>query len=304
MWPKVLTVFYPLTILALTSQFGKWTHASTLPSEEDILADPGAVQFTSEVDAALSPHINTLSALLDYHITGDDSPLGTQYIPALKYVKERDASTEAERNGLVYNYGDLTIEDRAMLFNWIHCKVPQASAQFHKWIGGVLPAHAATLLIASRIPVTSALMADEDYPEIARNSDTSHETFTLQCAWLCQRTLSLSKSRVDIDRECISRLEERMFEQSAAAGKAGMEQWGLDAGDHYRRWNPYANLPPHWTHSGRPISEDESIYEVLPIFFSRAGSLNNPCLICTSYFSLARTSSWKDQPPRFLPHLE
>jgi hypothetical protein len=33
-----------------------------------------------------------------------------------------------------------------------------------------------------------------------------------------------------------------MFEKSQQAGTAGNWQWGLDAGDHQERWNPYEGL--------------------------------------------------------------
>ncbi|KAJ7507612.1 hypothetical protein B0H11DRAFT_1635769, partial [Mycena galericulata] len=52
----------------------------------------------------------------------------------------------------------------------------------------------------------------------------------------------------DVDRECLSLLEERMFESSDTAGDAGDHQWGLDAGAHQGRWNPYVGLPAGWSH--------------------------------------------------------
>ncbi|KAG2094254.1 uncharacterized protein F5147DRAFT_720012 [Suillus discolor] len=42
----------------------------------------------------------------------------------------------------------------------------------------------------------------------------------------------------DVDLECLTALEARMFEDSEA-GPAGNQQWGLDAGQHHRRWNMY-----------------------------------------------------------------
>ncbi|KAG2337686.1 hypothetical protein BDR05DRAFT_970010, partial [Suillus weaverae] len=30
------------------------------------------------------------------------------------------------------------------------------------------------------------------------------------------------------------------------AGPAGNQQWGLDAGQHHRRWNVYLNIPNEW----------------------------------------------------------
>jgi hypothetical protein len=64
-------------------------------------------------------------------------------------------------------------------------------------------------------------------------------------------------SEVDVDRECLERLEEQMFERSAMAGVAGYFQWGLDAGDHQDCWDPYAVLPAHWNHEDRENSDGE-----------------------------------------------
>ncbi|KAK7689878.1 hypothetical protein QCA50_006517 [Cerrena zonata] len=44
---------------------------------------------------------------------------------------------------------------------------------------------------------------------------------------------------------------------SKAAGLAGCYQWGLDAGDHHNRWNPYADRPFHWAHVDIPEFDDE-----------------------------------------------
>ncbi|KAG2098404.1 uncharacterized protein F5147DRAFT_713836, partial [Suillus discolor] len=47
----------------------------------------------------------------------------------------------------------------------------------------------------------------------------------------------------DIDLKCLTTLEARMFEDSKEAGPAGNQQWGLDAGQHHRRWNVYLGGP-------------------------------------------------------------
>ncbi|KAG1904374.1 uncharacterized protein F5891DRAFT_1011255 [Suillus fuscotomentosus] len=47
-----------------------------------------------------------------------------------------------------------------------------------------------------------------------------------------------------------------MFEDSEEAGPAGNQQWGLDAGQHHRRWNVYLGIPDEWV-SARDYSESE-----------------------------------------------
>ncbi|KAG1770546.1 hypothetical protein EV702DRAFT_1202312 [Suillus placidus] len=60
----------------------------------------------------------------------------------------------------------------------------------------------------------------------------------------------------DVDLECLTTLEARMFEDSEEAGPAGNQQWGLDAGQHHRRWNVYLNIPNEWV-LARDYSESE-----------------------------------------------
>ncbi|KAG1745694.1 hypothetical protein EDB19DRAFT_1632070, partial [Suillus lakei] len=55
----------------------------------------------------------------------------------------------------------------------------------------------------------------------------------------------------DVDLECLSAFEQRLFEKSAQSGSAGNFQWGLDAGNHQDSWDPYAGLPSHWNHEDR-----------------------------------------------------
>ncbi|KAG1760952.1 hypothetical protein EDD22DRAFT_899027, partial [Suillus occidentalis] len=55
----------------------------------------------------------------------------------------------------------------------------------------------------------------------------------LQATWLdLQLSYDLSSMDIDVDLECLGIPEQRMFELSLAAGAAGNEQWGKDAGAH------------------------------------------------------------------------
>jgi hypothetical protein len=64
-------------------------------------------------------------------------------------------------------------------------------------------------------------------------------------------------TNIDVNKECLERLEEEMFVWSALAGSAGNFQWGLDAGDHQDGWNPYDGTPVEWNHDDRDSSEGE-----------------------------------------------
>lgn len=68
----------------------------------------------------------------------------------------------------------------------------------------------------------------------------------LRQAWEVQFTGTTSRLiDVDVEKECLERLEEDMFEVSFRAGIAGYYQWGLDSG-HHDNWDPYYYLPADW----------------------------------------------------------
>jgi hypothetical protein len=86
----------------------------------------------------------------------------------------------------------------------------------------------------------------------------SHQEL-LEKAWGIQvkGDVELLWQEVDVERECLAKLEEEMFERSQAAGIAGEYQWGLDAGDHQDGWNPYDSIPDHWIHPDRLENNDD-----------------------------------------------
>lgn len=53
----------------------------------------------------------------------------------------------------------------------------------------------------------------------------------------------------DIDMFALHILEDRMFDQSYSLGLAALSQWGLDAGDHQQKWNPYEYGPTSDRHT-------------------------------------------------------
>ncbi|KAF8833019.1 hypothetical protein BDN67DRAFT_1073007 [Paxillus ammoniavirescens] len=82
----------------------------------------------------------------------------------------------------------------------------------------------------------------------------------LNTAWehLVQQT-GMARMPVDLDHECVSTFERRLFEDSAAAGAAGCQQWGLDAGTHQEGWNPYKGLPSYWMDDQHECSDSELV---------------------------------------------
>lgn len=85
----------------------------------------------------------------------------------------------------------------------------------------------------------------------------------------------------DVDLETLGFLEQRMFEDSCAAGLAGNQWWGLDAGCHHDDWSPYMGLPSEWSHGDRVEEEDE--HEVRTVSLN-VGSIAYICIARTQIY--------------------
>ncbi|KAJ6478267.1 hypothetical protein C8R45DRAFT_1216466 [Mycena sanguinolenta] len=228
-------------------RLGRWTHASEVPSAEDMLADPSAVPYNEEISAALSPHRATLQQLLisPTHFAQDD-------IPALASLTKPDGSMIA--HGGSYS-GDLAIVDRVRVMNWFERHVANNDEKLRQmWIGRIPLAHAYTILFAHRRH--KIIIAKKSCPHV--DSEPERAQFILAAAWeyQCISTPGMWDG-LDIEQECLGYLEERMFENSARAGMAGTGQWGLDAGVHQGRWFPYAGLPSYWSKDNAPDTTEE-----------------------------------------------
>ncbi|KAG1843234.1 hypothetical protein C8R48DRAFT_837816 [Suillus tomentosus] len=137
-----------------------------------------------------------------------------------------------------------------------------ASKQIVNWLNCATYAHACTIVIAKRKKnrlqemakhiLTERRSAALDVDSKSVPTPEEEANAILQAAWLdLQLSYDPSAMDVDVDLECLGILEQRMFELSLAAGAAGNEQWGKDAGTHQDRWNPYEGLPEHWNHGDR-----------------------------------------------------
>ena len=222
-------------------QLGKWQHACEVPTAEDILSDPSSTKYTKEVDDALSPHKNVLTSLL-FQLDA----LENENIPVKRWLEsERKSLTKT----IIPYVGTLSITERAQVSNWFEVNIAKKRSFRSKWLGLLPIAHALTIFIAFRLRCN----AESRYPERKH-----HPRDYLDEAWAVQFGSTKSRySEVDVERECLERLEEQMFERSMRAGIAGYYQWGLDAGDHQECWYPYAGLPEHWNHEDRENDEGE-----------------------------------------------
>ncbi|TFK79453.1 hypothetical protein K466DRAFT_505521 [Polyporus arcularius HHB13444] len=152
----------------------------------------------------------------------------------------------AERQGIIPFVGNLDISTRAQIHNWIYENIPGAKSTFHEWIGRYVVAHAITLLLVQNL---------RSETEVEDETELLYRAWNLQVS--CQVDEEDAASFVDVDAESLRAFEQRLFEWSSESGIAGFEQWGLDAGEHQDRWNPYAGLPSDWSTGGHPDDADE-----------------------------------------------
>jgi len=210
-------------------------------------------KYTKEVDDALSPHKAVLKSLF-FH--PDD--LDSSNIPVKGWLESEQKSLTKT---IIPYVGTLSITERAQVSNWFEVNITKNKRFRSKWLGLLPIAHALTIFIAFRLKCN----AESRYPE-----RKYHLNDFLDEAWSVQFGSTKSGySEVDVDLECLERLEEQMFERSSRAGIAGYYQWGLDAGDHQECWYPYDGLPDHWNHEDRENSEGELEVSTTETMFHR-----------------------------------
>lgn len=223
-------------------KLGHWTLTfNTETLSDSLLLDHVGLPFTTEVDRILTTHRRVLFDLIYHPETRVDE------VPALQYLK----SIKRPFTCSVPYMGGLADDDGARINNWFHVKTEKKSdIRKEQWMLLSPVAHAATLLLASR-------MEAQDEREGVVKTETYHSDL-LQRAWSRQQEGHGKTPRgaqrpepVDVDREAVGFLEDRMFTQSKAAGPAGNQQWGLDAGPHQDHWHPYSEGPEEWAENPR-----------------------------------------------------
>ncbi|KAG1896367.1 uncharacterized protein F5891DRAFT_958746, partial [Suillus fuscotomentosus] len=207
-------------------RLGRWTHAREVPQHEDVIANFRHIPYSFNIDEALAPHSQLLTNIFEQ----PDPAKMRNAVPVLGYLADLSEKTGRKQTTVPY-CGDLSLIDCAQIANWVYHHIPGASKQIVNWLNCATYAHACTIV---------------SLPTLEEEANA-----ILQAAWLdLQLSYDMSAMDVDVDLECLSILEQRMFELSLAAG-AGNEQWGKDAGTHQDRWNPYEGLPEHWNHGDR-----------------------------------------------------
>lgn len=203
------------------------------------------------------------------------------YIPLFRELRSQHLSSRALIE-LTSHSGDLPLEIQAQISNWFQEKLPGARQEKQNWLGQLPLSHGYTLVIASQH--REEFRSKTTFPK--DGTMVEQEIFLLDAAWQLQRgsedtKYTGSKLRaVDVDQECISSLEYKLFQRSKEAGIASLCQWGLDVGPHQDGWNPYSQVPTEWHIDDFGTDLDQSELQV-----SCSGSLvNGNCalLICAS----------------------
>jgi hypothetical protein len=220
-----------------------------------------STQASKEFDEILQPHIASLQKLLD---SPDLSEHGAEAYPVIDYILRLKKKVDGVGAYSIPFCGDISSHEYAKIARWFSENVPGAASQVEKWLGGMPLVHAFTLVVAHR-------KAGDFKKRVQARNEEWNDSDLLKMAWADLMLSCPANSFVaDVDLECLVALEARMFEDSEEAGPAGNQQWGLDAGQHHRRWNVYFNIPNEWL-LGRDHSENElEVRVILLHLFNRS----------------------------------
>ncbi|KAG1876082.1 hypothetical protein C8R48DRAFT_592073, partial [Suillus tomentosus] len=241
-------------------RLGEWIHSWDTPREEDLIQNFMSAEVSKELDDILLPHIASLQKLLD---SPDLNQYGAEAYPVIDYILRSKKKPDGVGAYSIPFCGDISSHEYAKIARWFSENVPGASGQVEKWLGGMPLVHAFTLVVAHR-------KASDFEKRIEARNEEWNDSMLLKMAWADLMISYPTNSFVaDVDLECLTALEARMFEDSEEAGPAGNQQWGLDAGQHHRRWNVYVGIPDEWV-SARDYSESElEVRKTLPAPFDR-----------------------------------
>ncbi|KAG1771883.1 hypothetical protein EV702DRAFT_1048813 [Suillus placidus] len=171
-------------------RLGEWAHSWDTPREEDLIQNFMSAQASKELDDILRPHIASLQKLLDSPDLNQCDGVGAYSIPFC---------------------GDISTHEYAKIARWFSENIPGASGQVEKWLGGMPLVHAFTLVVAHR------KAGDFKKWVQARNEEWNNSEL-LKMAWADLMISYPADSFVaDVDLECLTTLEARMFEDSEEA---------------------------------------------------------------------------------------
>ncbi|KAF9032059.1 hypothetical protein BJ165DRAFT_1358081 [Panaeolus papilionaceus] len=225
-------------------RLGKWKHACEVPTSEDILSDPTSqccpVPYTALTHEILSPFKDVLMKL-----TLNSASIDSSDIPAKAWLESNNLSL---KDSPVPFVGHLSLVERAQISNWFDQHITAGDPKLRlSWLARLPIAHAFTIYIAHSLQPSGSTPV----------SQNEHSTELINEAWEIQMSgMPLRSIDIDVDRTCLHRLEEDMFEVSSRAEMAGYYQWGLDAGPHQDDWDPYLGLPDSWNLGDHQFDEE------------------------------------------------
>ncbi|KAG0698739.1 hypothetical protein DFH29DRAFT_1071035 [Suillus ampliporus] len=223
-------------------RLGEWVHSWDAPREEDLIQNFMSAPVSKEPDVILRPHIASLQRLLDSPDLNQDD---AETYPVVDFIIRSKKKPDGVGAYSIPFCGDISSREYAKIARWFSGNIPGAPSQVQKWLGGMS-------------------LAGEFKKRAQAQNEEWHDSELLRMAWAdLMISYPTDSFMADVDLECLTALEARMFEDSKEAAAAGNQQRGLDAGQHHRRWNPYLNIPNEWVF-GREYSESE--YERGPLF--------------------------------------
>jgi hypothetical protein len=163
-------------------------------------------------------------------------------LPVMKWLKSaaRDKARKLQYR-TPYWSRNVSNEDFARISRW--CQIQFDG--FFEWRVSLIEAcfaHAKTLLIAYRYQGEFKQLSN--YP--ASGTAEAIHAFLLEQAFERLQSEDIGHDRdhpiIDVEKGVIQSLEENMFEQSTAAGRAGNKQWGKTEGNQ-DNWDPYLHVP-------------------------------------------------------------
>ncbi|KAG1744438.1 hypothetical protein EDB19DRAFT_1961697, partial [Suillus lakei] len=210
---------------------GEWVHSWDIPREEDLIQNFMSAPASKELDDILQPHIALLQRLLD---SPDLTQCGAEAYPVIDYIMQSKKNLLDGVGAYSIPYcSDISSRKYAKIAHWFSDNIPGASDQVEKWLSGMPLVHAFTLVVAHR-------KASDFKKQVEAWNEEWNDSELLKMVWAdLMISYPADSFMADVDLKCLASLEARMFEDSKEAGPAGNQQWGLDAGQHHRRWNVY-----------------------------------------------------------------
>lgn len=224
----------------------------TLASHVDYpIADYNEIDRVGDIDAILRPSLQDLRYLAickpkDILETYRAGKIESRF-PVIRYLAKHANDkysdpimrTLQERSE-VMDIRILPADDELHIACWMRKNLPYKTAdgvpmiEAMDWFEMPAHTHAKTIVLAHR-----------------RKTKTLEEAFDI--------IVESNPTTIDVDAECISFLERRMFEVSHRAGKASHYVWGRSLGAHEGDWNPWLNTKESWIKSSDCPSEDRKV---------------------------------------------